>query len=174
MVKLALGVGAGLVAGTHAFWRMECPGRVGLARIDPIVNRGEASPHVHSIHGSSGELRRHHFVACSQGGRSRSGATSGPRVSVGGQMPLTPRSRLFRGRRVREPHGWLLHVVPCHARQVVVLAPHIVFQKRVDGTVRNRAPGRWHACVSLICPWRLGLDDPRGRLPSQPNDETHA
>jgi len=45
---------AGLIAGAHAFWRMECPGRVGLARLDPIVNPHTESPHVHAIHGSSG------------------------------------------------------------------------------------------------------------------------
>ncbi|KAK4191702.1 hypothetical protein QBC35DRAFT_295953 [Podospora australis] len=37
-----------------AFWRMECRGRVGLARIDPLITPGEASAHVHAIHGSSG------------------------------------------------------------------------------------------------------------------------
>ena len=37
-----------------AFWRMECHGRVGLGRIDPLVNPGEVAQHVHAIHGSSG------------------------------------------------------------------------------------------------------------------------
>ncbi|KAK1760999.1 hypothetical protein QBC47DRAFT_19531 [Echria macrotheca] len=37
-----------------AFWRMPCRGAVGLARLDPLVNPGEVSQHVHSIHGSSG------------------------------------------------------------------------------------------------------------------------
>ncbi|KAL2207808.1 hypothetical protein CC79DRAFT_1273027 [Sarocladium strictum] len=44
---------AGLLGSAHAFWRMECPGRVGLARIDPLVSPGTASAHAHSIHGSS-------------------------------------------------------------------------------------------------------------------------
>lgn len=44
----------GLVAGVDAFWRMECPGRVGVARLDPIVSPGKSSAHVHAIHGSSG------------------------------------------------------------------------------------------------------------------------
>ncbi|KAL2266437.1 hypothetical protein VTJ83DRAFT_5789 [Remersonia thermophila] len=42
------------LGGAHAFWRMECRGRVGLARIDPLVDPGTLSHHVHSIHGSSG------------------------------------------------------------------------------------------------------------------------
>ncbi|PHH72113.1 hypothetical protein CDD82_6172 [Ophiocordyceps australis] len=54
MLYHALVASAALVAGANAFWRMECPGRVGLARMDPIMNPGEMSPHVHSIHGSSG------------------------------------------------------------------------------------------------------------------------
>ncbi|PHH65627.1 hypothetical protein CDD81_1713 [Ophiocordyceps australis] len=54
MLQHALVASAALVAGANAFWRMECPGRVGLARMDPIMNPGEMSPHVHSIHGSSG------------------------------------------------------------------------------------------------------------------------
>ncbi|OAQ85857.1 WSC domain-containing protein [Purpureocillium lilacinum] len=54
MTKLSLALSAGLIAGANAFWRMECPGRVGLARMDPIVNPGSVSNHVHAIHGSSG------------------------------------------------------------------------------------------------------------------------
>ncbi|KAM7221127.1 protein of unknown function (DUF1996) domain containing protein [Rhypophila decipiens] len=49
----ALAVLAAL-GGAHAFWRMECHGQVGLARIDPLVNPDEVGQHVHAIHGSSG------------------------------------------------------------------------------------------------------------------------
>ncbi|PBP23627.1 WSC domain-containing protein [Diplocarpon rosae] len=45
---------AGLLGTVAGFWRMPCRGRVGLARIDPLVNFNEIAPHVHSIHGSSG------------------------------------------------------------------------------------------------------------------------
>lgn len=55
MLKSIAAVSAGLVGSAHAFWRMECPGRVGLARLDPIIDPGTVSKHVHSIHGSSGE-----------------------------------------------------------------------------------------------------------------------
>ncbi|KJZ74487.1 hypothetical protein HIM_06083 [Hirsutella minnesotensis 3608] len=54
MVRSLFALSAGLIAGAHAFWRMECPGRLAMARMDPIVNPGDLSPHVHSIHGSSG------------------------------------------------------------------------------------------------------------------------
>ncbi|KEY63964.1 hypothetical protein S7711_08689 [Stachybotrys chartarum IBT 7711] len=50
----SLAASAALLGSAHAFWRMECPGRVGLARMDPITNSGSISPHVHAIHGSSG------------------------------------------------------------------------------------------------------------------------
>ncbi|KAI5461554.1 hypothetical protein BGZ63DRAFT_404401 [Mariannaea sp. PMI_226] len=53
MLKSLFAVSAGLIGSAHAFWRMECPGRVGVARIDPIINPGEVSKHAHSIHGSS-------------------------------------------------------------------------------------------------------------------------
>ncbi|KAM0280472.1 hypothetical protein ACHAQH_004051 [Verticillium albo-atrum] len=43
-----------MAAGADAFFRMECQGRVGLARIDPMISPGEPSRHIHSIHGSSG------------------------------------------------------------------------------------------------------------------------
>lgn len=33
---------------------MECRGRTGLARIDPIMDAGIVSPHIHTVHGSSG------------------------------------------------------------------------------------------------------------------------
>ncbi|KAJ5649325.1 uncharacterized protein N7484_003048 [Penicillium longicatenatum] len=36
---------------TDAFWRLPCRGRTGLARLDPIVDPGVISSHVHSIHG---------------------------------------------------------------------------------------------------------------------------
>ncbi|KAI5924067.1 hypothetical protein F4810DRAFT_143444 [Camillea tinctor] len=45
-------LGASSVA--HAFWRMECRGVTGLARVDPLVNFNEISPHAHTVHGSSG------------------------------------------------------------------------------------------------------------------------
>ncbi|KAH7165787.1 hypothetical protein EDB81DRAFT_264308 [Dactylonectria macrodidyma] len=52
MLKLLFTASVGLIGGANAFWRMECPGRVGVARIDPIVNPGTISMHAHSIHGS--------------------------------------------------------------------------------------------------------------------------
>jgi hypothetical protein len=55
MSKLLSALSAASLLGlADAFWRMECPGRVGLARIDPIMNPGGFATHVHSIHGSSG------------------------------------------------------------------------------------------------------------------------
>ncbi|KAL4888595.1 hypothetical protein BDV59DRAFT_196323 [Aspergillus ambiguus] len=37
-----------------AFWRLPCRGRAGLARMDPLMDPGKPSYHVHSVHGSSG------------------------------------------------------------------------------------------------------------------------
>ncbi|QUC22380.1 uncharacterized protein UV8b_06621 [Ustilaginoidea virens] len=54
MMLRSVTLSASLIAGANAFWRMECPGRVGLTRLDPIVNPNSVSPHVHAIHGSSG------------------------------------------------------------------------------------------------------------------------
>lgn len=54
LTKSLIAASAGLVGSAHAFWRMECPGRVGLARMDPIVDFGEISAHAHSVFGSSG------------------------------------------------------------------------------------------------------------------------
>ncbi|KAJ5775374.1 uncharacterized protein N7511_000385 [Penicillium nucicola] len=34
-----------------AFWRLPCRGRTGVARLDPIVDPGKVSSHVHSVHG---------------------------------------------------------------------------------------------------------------------------
>ncbi|KAH6626243.1 hypothetical protein B0J18DRAFT_476939 [Chaetomium sp. MPI-SDFR-AT-0129] len=41
------------LSGVSAFWRMECRGRAGLARIDPLMNPGGPAQHAHAIHGSS-------------------------------------------------------------------------------------------------------------------------
>ncbi|KAL8711751.1 MAG: hypothetical protein Q9220_003922 [cf. Caloplaca sp. 1 TL-2023] len=37
----------------NAFWRLECDGSVGLARIDPLMDFGGLSDHVHTIKGGS-------------------------------------------------------------------------------------------------------------------------
>ncbi|KAK8146012.1 hypothetical protein G3M48_003712 [Beauveria asiatica] len=54
MFKLTTAVLLGLAGSANAFWRMECPGRLDVARIDPIVNPKDVSAHAHSLHGSSG------------------------------------------------------------------------------------------------------------------------
>ena len=43
------------VSHANAFWRLECDGSVGLARLDPLMNFGTAGDHVHSIKGGSGK-----------------------------------------------------------------------------------------------------------------------
>ncbi len=43
------------IGSAAAFWRMECRGQVGQARLDPLVNPGGVSSHAHVIHGSSGK-----------------------------------------------------------------------------------------------------------------------
>ncbi|KFY11004.1 hypothetical protein V491_07369, partial [Pseudogymnoascus sp. VKM F-3775] len=54
-MKFTAAIAAAVIAGSaEAFWRMECRGRSGLARIDPLVNPGVASTHAHTIFGSSG------------------------------------------------------------------------------------------------------------------------
>ncbi|OQO13972.1 hypothetical protein B0A48_00847 [Cryoendolithus antarcticus] len=40
-----------LVGSASAFWRMPCRSRTGLARMDPLMDPGEISDHVHSIFG---------------------------------------------------------------------------------------------------------------------------
>lgn len=63
MFKTTSAVLLGLAGTASAFWRMECPGRLGVARIDPIVNSGEVSAHAHSLHGSSGTLQFRPYLA---------------------------------------------------------------------------------------------------------------
>ncbi|MBE3048644.1 hypothetical protein IMZ48_40325 [Candidatus Bathyarchaeota archaeon] len=41
--------------GVDAFWRMECPHRLGLGRVDPMTNFGTVSQHAHAIYGSNGK-----------------------------------------------------------------------------------------------------------------------
>lgn len=56
MFKPFVALSLGLASGANAFWRMECPGRLDVARMDPIVNPGDTSSHAHAIHGSSGKF----------------------------------------------------------------------------------------------------------------------
>ncbi|KAF2225976.1 hypothetical protein BDZ85DRAFT_193191, partial [Elsinoe ampelina] len=44
---------AALAAPVDAFWRMSCPGRIMTSRMDPIVNPGAISGHVHTISGGN-------------------------------------------------------------------------------------------------------------------------
>lgn len=50
-----------LATGVHGFWRMECNGMAGLARIDPLVSPGEISKHVHALFGSRSKFNRQNF-----------------------------------------------------------------------------------------------------------------
>lgn len=43
------------ISNVSAFWRLECDGSVGLARMDPLINPGTSGDHVHSIKGGSGK-----------------------------------------------------------------------------------------------------------------------
>ncbi|KAI0471752.1 hypothetical protein GGR56DRAFT_682008 [Xylariaceae sp. FL0804] len=52
--KASIAAAALGAAPVTAFWRMECRGETGLARIDPIESPGEISGHTHSILGSGG------------------------------------------------------------------------------------------------------------------------
>ncbi|CZS90192.1 related to glyoxal oxidase precursor [Rhynchosporium graminicola] len=52
-LKVAL-LGSLAVQSVSGFWRMPCRVRTAAARIDPLVNNGSISQHVHAIHGSGG------------------------------------------------------------------------------------------------------------------------
>jgi hypothetical protein len=50
----SISAAAAVLSGTaNAFWRMPCHDRTALARLDPIVDKGTASSHGHTIHGGS-------------------------------------------------------------------------------------------------------------------------
>ena len=59
MLKKTIALVAAVTPGAHAFWRMECRGRLAVARIDPIVSFGAAASHAHVLHGSNGILPPH-------------------------------------------------------------------------------------------------------------------
>ena len=42
----------------NAFWRLECQGQSGLARLDPLMAFNTIGDHVHSVKGGSGECYR--------------------------------------------------------------------------------------------------------------------
>lgn len=44
-----------LVSSVSAFWRMPCRSQTGKGRVDPIMDPGEISSHVHTIHGGGGK-----------------------------------------------------------------------------------------------------------------------
>ncbi|KAI9841138.1 MAG: hypothetical protein M1837_000982 [Sclerophora amabilis] len=48
-----LAVVLALAASADAFWRLECHYRSGLARMDPLVDPGRISPHLHTIAGGN-------------------------------------------------------------------------------------------------------------------------
>lgn len=46
----------------EAFWRLPCRGRAGLARLDPLMDPGKDSYHVHAIHGPDSQFAK--FTPC--------------------------------------------------------------------------------------------------------------
>jgi hypothetical protein len=61
--SITISVAAALLSGSaEAFWRMPCHSRTALLRLDPIVDKGVASSHVHAIHGGSSKLTIHTLV----------------------------------------------------------------------------------------------------------------
>ena len=59
---VALTVLALSVTQANAFWRLECEGSTGIARLDPLMSFGGIGDHVHSIKGGSGK----HSVYCTR------------------------------------------------------------------------------------------------------------
>lgn len=53
---LSLGATVALYGQAAAFWRMECRGTTGQARIDPLISPGKVADHAHEIFGSGGEF----------------------------------------------------------------------------------------------------------------------
>ena len=53
--KLSLFLLAFMVFATPAtaFWRLLCKGQLAVARMDPLINFGQISPHAHAVHGAS-------------------------------------------------------------------------------------------------------------------------
>jgi hypothetical protein len=49
MKLLSVLVAVATIGSVHAYFRMECPGRTGLARMDPIVSPGGFSSHAHAV-----------------------------------------------------------------------------------------------------------------------------
>lgn len=47
-------VALALASSVSAFWRLPCRSQSGVGRVDPLVDTGVISGHVHTIHGSSG------------------------------------------------------------------------------------------------------------------------
>ena len=55
---LAIGIAiAPFITGIHAFWRMECRAQSGMARVDPLVDYGQPSAHVHHVFGGNGKFQ---------------------------------------------------------------------------------------------------------------------
>ena len=48
-----LAIAATLLEPTAAFWRLPCRAQSAVARIDPIVDKGRISAHLHNIFGGS-------------------------------------------------------------------------------------------------------------------------
>ena len=56
------------IGSASAFWRLECDGSVGLARMDPLMDFGRAADHVHTIKGGSGKFSPQ-LALCNHTGR---------------------------------------------------------------------------------------------------------
>ena len=53
-----------LVSYVDAFWRMECRFQTGIGRLDPLVDPGQISAHVHTFTGGAGRSYITDAVLC--------------------------------------------------------------------------------------------------------------
>jgi hypothetical protein len=112
MKLLSVLVAVATIGSVHAYFRMECPGRTGLARMDPIVSPGGFSSHAHAVHGSSGKS---------------SHGLHGHSVTLAYSVLIIAPSRLLSDISHKGSASWKLHLMPSQTRQVCILAPPSLF-----------------------------------------------
>lgn len=58
MKSIAIASALAYAGSVSAFWRMPCRSVTGYGRLDPLVNPGSISDHVHAITGGGGKIER--------------------------------------------------------------------------------------------------------------------
>ena len=127
----------------HGFWRLPCPGRTIVARIDPLAQFSRVGEHAHVVHGGNSKSPtccNIRYILCAEGLVTIS--------SIKGRLMVMLPCRVSLHKQVRGRNEFRVYQLCRQARSVFLLDAGLVLPAR-RRTNRTGQASRWPACVSI-------------------------